>query len=415
MWPFGRISGLGGGLVRQRTVRFRLTLLYGGLFIVSGICLLALTYLLIERLSPSLFVAFESKSAGITPGGLGGVPAPAGPAGHSAAMIRWAGLNHLLEVSGVALAIMAVISITMGWLVARRILRPLRTMTATARSISDHNLHERLAVAGPADELKELGDTMDGLLSRLEAVVNAQRQFAANASHELRTPLTLERTLLEAILTEPRPTQAAWRSTCEQVLTSSQRQAAVVEALLVLAQSQRRLDHQKLFELTDLVTNAITASEPDLSAAGLTISTALERHHICGDARLIDHLISNLLQNAIRHNIPHGKVQVAVTAATRTGEVTLRVINSGPLVPANQIERLLQPFQRLGTQRTSARDGVGLGLSIVKAIADAHAASIHARPGPDGGLDIEVIFPPAHTRSAAELDSAGSTGPVPRR
>ena len=167
----------------------------------------------------------------------------------------------------------------------------------------------------------------------------------------------------------------------------------MVEALLVLAQSQRRLDHQKLFELTDLVTNAITASEPDLSAAGLTISTALERHHICGDARLIDHLISNLLQNAIRHNIPHGRVQVAVTAATRTGEVSLRVINSGPLVLPDQIERLLQPFQRLGTQRTSARDGVGLGLSIVKAIADAHTASVHARPGPDGGLDIEVIFP----------------------
>jgi len=390
-------------------VRFRLTLLYGGLFIVSGICLLAVTYVLIEQLSPSLFVAVESKSPGWTPGGLEGlgrVPPRAGTTGHSATVIRWAGLYHLLEVSGVALAVMAVISITMGWFAAGRILRPLRTMTATARSISDHNLHERLAVAGPADELKELGDTIDGLLSRLEAVVNAQRQFAANASHELRTPLTLERTLLEAVLTEPHPTQADWRSTCEQVLTSSQRQAALVEALLVLAQSQRRLDHQKLLELAIVVTNAIRASEPDLLAAGVTISSTLERHHISGDARLIYHLISNLLQNAIRHNVPRGWVQVAVTAATHTGEVTLRVINSGPPVPASQIERLLQPFQRMGPQRTGARDGVGLGLSIVKAIADAHAASVHARPGPDGGLDIEVIFPPAHIRKAAELESA---------
>jgi signal transduction histidine kinase len=409
MWSSGRGSGLAGGPVRQRTVRFRLTLLYGGLFIVSGICLFALTYVLIEQLSPSLFVAVESKSPGWTRGGLEGlarVPPRGGTTGHSATVIRWAGLYHLLEVSGVALAVMAVISITMGWFAAGRILRPLRTMTATARSISDHNLHERLAVAGPADELKELGDTIDGLLSRLEAVVNAQRQFAANASHELRTPLTLERTLLEAVLTEPHPTQADWRSTCERVLTSSQRQAALVEALLVLAQSQRRLDHQKLFELSIVVTNAIRTSEPDLLAAGATISSTLERHHISGDARLIYHLISNLLQNAIRHNVPRGWVQVAVTAATHTGEVSLRVINSGPPVPASQIERLLQPFQRMGPQRTGARDGVGLGLSIVKAIADAHAASVHAHPGPDGGLDIEVIFPPAHIRKAAELESA---------
>jgi signal transduction histidine kinase len=409
MWWFGRASGLAGGLIRQRTVRFRLTLLYGGLFIASGICLLALTYVLIEQLSPSLFVAVESKSPGLTWGGLGrpgGVPARVGPTGHSATVIRWAGLSHLLEVSGVALAVMAVIAITMGWFVAGRILRPLRTMTATARSISDHNLHERLAVAGPTDELKELGDTIDGLLSRLEAVVNAQRQFAANASHELRTPLTLERTLLEAILTEPRPTQADWRSTCERVLTSSQRMAALVEALLVLAQSQRRLDHHKLFDLAIVATNVIRASEPVLLAADMTISSTLERHHISGDARLIYHLISNLLQNAIRHNVPRGWVQVAVTVVTHTGEVSLRVINSGPPVPANQIERLLRPFQRMDSQRAGARDGVGLGLSIVKAIADAHAASVHARPGPDGGLDIEVVFPPAHIRRAPELESA---------
>ena len=396
MWWYARVSGLAARLVRQRTVRFRLTLLYGGLFIVSGICLFALAYLLINQLSPRLFVAVYSPSAGMTQHGLagqGGAPSRADQTGYSAAVIRWAGLNHVLEVSGVALAIMTVISITMGWFVAGRILRPLRAMTATARSISDNNLHERLAVAEPADELKELGDTIDGLLSRLETVVNAQRQFAANASHELRTPLTLERTLLEAILTDPHPTQANWRSTCEQVLTSSQRQAALVEALLVLARSQSGLDHQKPFELTVAVTNAISASEPDLSAAGLTISTALNSNLISGDARLIDHLISNLLQNAIRHNVPHGWVRVRVTATTRTGEVSLRVITSGPLVLPDQIERLLQPFQRLGSQRTSARDGVGLGLSIVKAIADAHTASVHARPGPDGGLDIEVIFP----------------------
>jgi signal transduction histidine kinase len=377
----------------RRTVRLRLTLLHGGLLILSGACLLAITYLLILHYSPAEFVATTGPNSSPAMRTTG----PSRLGSPSSAKVRhsphwyWTGLDHLVLLSAVALAIVAALSFVVGWIAAGRTLRPLRTMTDSARLISERNLHERLAVQGPGDELKDLGDTIDGLLDRLETVVSAQRQFAANASHELRTPLTVERTLLESVLTHPQPTPALWRSTCERVLASSEKQARLIEALLVLARSQQELGHRETFDLASVTASVMRTLGQEATARGLTVSMAFQACSVSGDARLVERLVWNLGQNAIRHNCPQGRVQVAVGA--RSGRASLRVTNTGPRVPGDQINRLLQPFQRLGAQRSGRHDGLGLGLSIADAIAKAHGARLTARPGTEGGLDIEVSFP----------------------
>jgi signal transduction histidine kinase len=377
----------------RRTVRLRLTLLHGGLLVASGAWLLAITYLLILHYSPAEFVATtgpNSEPATRTTG-------PTRLGSLSAAKVRqsahwyWTGLDHLVLLSAVALAIVAALSFVVGWLAAGRTLRPLATMTDSARRISERNLHERLAVPGPSDELKDLGDTIDGLLDRLETVVGAQRQFAANASHELRTPLTVQRTLLESVLTHPEPTPALWRTTCERVLASSEKQARLIEALLVLARSQQELSHRETFDLATVTASVMRSLSQEASARGLDVSIELDACPVAGDARLVERLVWNLGQNAIRHNRPQGRVHVAVGA--RAGRASLRVTNTGPPVPGSQIGRILQPFQRLGPQRSGRHEGSGLGLSIADAIAKAHGATLTARPGSEGGLDIEVSFP----------------------
>jgi signal transduction histidine kinase len=393
-----RLFAAGTPLLLPRTVRLRLTLLYGALFAVSGACLFTVAYLLIVSGSPSQFIAVQPRTegpGGTTPGsGLPGHPSQQPRTGNLPAVFHWTGLDHVLAISGIALAIMTAISLIVGWFVAGRMLRPLRAMTTTARRISERNLHQRLAVPGPRDELKDLGDTIDSLLDRLETVVAAQRQFTANASHELRTPLTLQRTLLESILTHPSPRPAAWRSACERTLASTQKQAQLIEALLTLARSQQSPDHREPIDLAPLTAGVIRALEPQAAACSVTIKTGLESSYISGDTGLIERLVSNLLDNAIRHNIPHGWVQVLIHE--QAAETTLQITNTGPVIPAGQISRLLQPFQRLGSQRAGQHDGVGLGLSIVAAIANTHTAALSVRPGPQGGLDIKITFPPAH-------------------
>jgi signal transduction histidine kinase len=389
-------------LLLPRTVRLRLTLLYGALFAVSGACLFTVAYLLIVSGSPSQFVAVQPRTEGpgaTAPGhGLPGHPAQQLQTGNLPAVFHWTGLDHVLAISGIALAIMTAISLIVGWFAAGRMLRPLRAMTTTARRISERNLHQRLAVPGPRDELKDLGDTIDSLLDRLETVVAAQRQFAANASHELRTPLTLQRTLLESILTHPSPRPAAWRSACERTLAATQKQAQLIEALLTLARSQQGPGHREPIDLAPLMAGVIRALEPQATACSVTVKTELESSYISGDSGLIERLASNLLDNAIRHNVPHGWVQVLIHE--QATETTLRVTNTGPVIPAGQVSRLLQPFQRLGSQRAGRHDGVGLGLSIVAAIASTHTAALSVCPGPQGGLDIKITFPGSLTPPA---------------
>jgi signal transduction histidine kinase len=375
------------------SVRLRLTALYGTLFILSGAAMLSI----------SLWWSSSVSFASATPA----PPAPTRqqpPLAQAQARIhqleyqvsalsdhlRAAESHQLVTGAGIALTVMAVVSVALGWLVAGRILRPLRAMTAATRQISEDDLHQRLAMQGPGDELKDLADTIDGLLARLQAAFDAQRQFAANASHELRTPLTLERTLLEVALADPGATAATLRSACEEVLAANQEQEQLIEALLTLARSQRGLDHREPFDLADVTTRVLDARCRQAAAQGVRINAALGPAPATGDPSLTERLVANLTDNALRYNSPGGRVDVITS--TRNGHAVLRVANTGPAVPADQIQRLLQPFQRLRPDRTGEPGGSGLGLSIVAAIAKAHGAVINARPGHDGGLDLEVTF-----------------------
>jgi len=300
-------------------------------------------------------------------------------------------LRQLLTYSGVALAIMAAISAGLGWLVAGRVLRPLRTITAAARDISATSLHRRLALDGPDDELKELGDTFDGLLTRLEASFAAQRQFVANASHELRTPLAWQRTLVQVALADPEADFDSLRAAHQRVLTSGAHQERILEALLTLSRGQAGLDKREPFDLATLAGHVLQARQSDAQDRQLAIHSALAPARTTGDPRLAERLIANLADNALRHNVPGGYIEIVT--GTKNSRAVLSVINTGPVVPAEAVDRLLQPFQRLGTDRTGYGEGLGLGLSIVQAITQAHGATLTIRPQPSGGLHAEVSFP----------------------
>jgi signal transduction histidine kinase len=304
----------------------------------------------------------------------------------------------------IAHGLVAVGSVALGWLIAGRVLRPVRTISAAARRISASSLDERLSLDGPDDEFRELAATLDGLLERLEGSFDSQRRFVANASHELRTPLTLDRALLERALRHPRPTPALWRTTCERLLVSSQQQDHLIEALLTLARSEGRVNRHEPFELSGVIDSVLLSPELDAGTMGLHVRTETGPAPVSGDPRLVERLVRNLVDNAIRYNQPAG--WVGIMAGTRSGHAALTVTNTGPAVPAADIDRIFQPFQRLASHRSSQQDGTGLGLSIVKAIADAHGATISAAPRPDGGLSIEVSFPPqrcTHGRGAGRL------------
>lgn len=387
----------------RRTVRLRLTLFYGCLFLVSGAGLLAITYVLVDnRLSSPL----RTSGGSPTQGSVGGIVTAPAPTRNSFRAQQAADLHQFLVQSGIALAIMAVVSVGLGWLMAGRTLRPLRGMTAATRNISERNLHERLAIGGPDDELKDLGDTIDGLLARLEMAFDSQRRFVANASHELRTPLMLSQTMLQVALANPTITLDSLRAVCEEAIDAGKEQAQLIEALLTLARSQRGLDHREPLHLGDITDQVLRAHQSDTAAQRLHIDRDLAPALISGDRRLIEILVSNLLTNAIRHNIPNGHVLITVSAdRTRT---TLSVSNTGSHVPADQIERLLQPFQHLDGQRSNKHKGLGLGLSIVAAVAMAHDADLDLRPRNGGGLDVEVRFHPSADLSTSVITSGTS-------
>jgi signal transduction histidine kinase len=379
-----------------RTIRVRLTAVYGVLFLASGAGLLAITYFLVRRqYTGTLFVTSGKVGIGVDVGGVRKVappdltaPAPEQTIARAHAQST-AALHQLLIQSGIALAIMAVLSIWLGWLMAGRALRPLRTITNTAREISATSLHRRLALEGPDDELKQLGNTFDDLLERLEATFDAQRRFVANASHELRTPLTLERALVEVALADPNATVETLRRTCEQVLAAGEQQERLIEALLTLSRSQRGLDRREPIDLAAIAGEMLDRVDRD----GLTIERTLDRARTSGDPRLVERLVANLIDNAVRHNIADGWIDVATD--TGAGRAVVTVTNSGPVIPAGELDRLLQPFQRLENERTTMANGggLGLGLSIVQAIAAAHMADLTAIPRPEGGLQVEVGFP----------------------
>jgi signal transduction histidine kinase len=270
---------------------------------------------------------------------------------------------------------MTVASVGLGWLVAGRVLRPLRAITGAARSISASSLPSRLALTGPHDELKELGDTFDGLLARLEAAFSAQRQFAANASHELRTPLARQRTLIEVALADPQPPVLALQAACGRALATGEQQERLIEALLTLARSQRGLDQLELVDLAAITADVVGAQQAQAAGHQVTVDAVIGSAVTTGDARLAERLVTNLVDNAIRYNQPDGWVRIRT--GTLDGLATLRIENSGPVIPPAEVARLFGPFQRLTPDRTGgASTGTGLGLSIVNAITIAHQARL---------------------------------------
>jgi signal transduction histidine kinase len=369
----------------RRTVRLRLTLLYGGLFLMCGLALLTVTYFLVRHAVPSNDVrVFQLPGEPGPPAELPpfqdaqltiGAQQVAREAERALRAQRQDVLHQLLVQSGIALALMVVLAVALGWWMAGRVLRRLHTITTAARNISATNLHRRLALGGPADELKELGDTFDKLLGRLDASFQAQRQFVANASHELRTPLARQRAIGQVAVDDPDATVTTLREAHERVLAAGVQQERLIEAMLTLARGQAGIDVRQPFDLGEVVREVVGTRVSDVTISACTVS---------GHRALAERLVANLVDNAIQHNVARGWVSVTCAAGVLT------VTNTGPVVPPEEVARLFEPFQRLAV-RTG--DGLGLGLSIVAAIATAHDATVAAEPRPEGGLVVTVTFP----------------------
>jgi signal transduction histidine kinase len=366
----------------ERSARLRLTLLYSGMFLGLGTLLIAIILIFVWH---GDVIGSSSHAIAVAPSDTGGPVNDAVTQQHSADVAR------LLAVSWLTLAFTAAISAPLGWFAAGRMLRPLRQMTTAARTITAGNLHDRLAVAGPEDEFKQLGDSFDELLARLEAAFAAQRRFVANAAHELRTPLTLERTLLQVALADPDASVETLRATCEELLSAGRGQERLLEALLTLATSERGLEHRERLELNALTERALARAEPEIEGRHLDLRPALRPATLSGDQPLIERLIANLLDNAISHN--HEGGWIAVETATESDRAVLRVANSGAVIYPDEVEPMFEPFHRRGSDRTKTDGHHGLGLSIARAIVRAHDGEIAAAAQPGGGLVVTVRLP----------------------
>jgi two-component system sensor histidine kinase VanS len=389
------------------TVRRRLTLLYSGLFFVSGAALLGITYVLVRRSGgPDLIVAGGSAHGQAGPRAL--TKALANP--EVARYVRHAAeqqyaravqahadtLHQLLVRSGIALAIMTVVSIALGWLIAGRVLRPLRAMTTTTRQISERNLHERLALSGPSDELKDLADTIDGLLARLQAHVAEQQRFAANASHELRTPLAVTQALLDVARSDPSHDDGAL---VERLHAVNTRAIDLTEALLLLSRADQRSFTREDVDLSLTAEEATETLLPLAEERGVTIETVVEPTPTVGSRALLLQLGTNLVHNAIVHNLPdQGTVWVSTSA--RANVVELTVENTGETLAPQMVSSLAEPFLRGDERLRADHGGVGLGLAIVKRIAQAHDGTLTLAPRSAGGLRVTVRIP---ARVAASL------------
>jgi signal transduction histidine kinase len=294
---------------------------------------------------------------------------------------------------------MTVVSGGLGWVMAGRVLRPVRSITAAARRASDQHLGERLALTGPKDELKELADTFDEMLERLDAAFAVQRRFVADASHELRTPLTVMRTAIEVTMAKPARTPEQLETMAAKVARSAAQAEALIEALLTLAASEQAPASPELVDLATAAEDAVDAAAARAGQLGLRIDTDFAAAPACGNRLLLERMIGNLVDNAVRHNIRGG--WVSIRTGTGGQQARFEIANSGPVIPRELVPALFEPFRRV-EERTSLRDGTGLGLAIVRSIGTAHGASVEAHSLPAGGLGILVTLPLA--------DGAGGPG-----
>ncbi|WP_285621162.1 sensor histidine kinase [Actinoallomurus iriomotensis] len=373
----------------RRTVRSRFTALYGAVFLLSGVGLLAIV---------AVMVSGGTRTSEAAPAG----PPASGWTAESQtrihqlqdqlAQVHAAQSRQLLTASLIALGVMAVASVVLGRLVAGRVLRPLRTVTAATRRITAENLHERLAAPGPADEVKDLADTIDELLERLEGAFAAQRRFVADASHELRTPLATMRASLDVAVAKPEPVPAQTTALAGRLRTELDQVDRLLEGFLVLARTQHGdlPDHTTL-SLGPVVSEALAARAADIAAKGLTVHETAGRDDVPlrGSRTLLRRMVDNVIDNAIAHNHDGGWIRVATEADGATAHLV--VDTGGPVLDARQVAELAQPFRRLGADRTGS--GSGLGLSIVASIAAAHGGELDLRARPEGGLRVRISLP----------------------
>jgi signal transduction histidine kinase len=373
----------------RRTVRMRLTALYCVLFVLSAMVLLAITN--------GVGSSASHSTRTVTSGGQ-----------TVTVQVDTATSRQYLVGSAIALGVMLVVSVVAGWVVAGRVLRPLRQMTTAARRISASNLHERLAIDGPGDELKDLADTIDALLGRLDGAFAAQRRFVANASHELRTPLATMRVSLDVAVAKPGSVPPGTITLAGQVRTELDKVDQLLEGLLVLARAQHgALPGRAVLPLDYVVSAALAAQEDAITARNLTVQHVSSSDGIWveGSQPLLRRMADNVIGNAVSHNRDGGWIRITTMAGN--GAARLTIENGGDILDPAQAAGLAQPFRRLGADRTGSDDGAGLGLSIVAAITQAHQGTLqlHARPG--GGLKVTITLPLAPRAAAITGSQAG--------
>ncbi|MWA14128.1 ATP-binding protein [Streptomyces sp. BA2] len=379
------------------TIRIRLTLLYGGMFLIAGILLLSIIYLLAaQALNVGSDLPFKIVSGQVASDTCNFPSQPSAGELNNAMNAcvneqRQHALDNLLSRSLLALLGLAVIAFAFGYAMAGRVLSPLGRITRTARRVAGTDLSRRIELDGPDDELKELSDTFDEMLDRLERAFTAQQRFVGNASHELRTPLAINRTLLEVHLSDP-GAPPELHQLGKTLLATNERSEQLVEGLLLLARSDNQIVERKPVDLAEVADRAVDQVRTEAEAKGVEIRGERGPAVVQGNGVLLERIALNLVQNAVRYNVPD-EGWVEVTTEAQHGQAVLVVSNTGPVVPAYEIDNLFEPFRRLRTERTGSDKGVGLGLSIARSVARAHGGRIIAEPREGGGLVMRVTLP----------------------
>lgn len=406
------------GWIRARlpqTVRVRLSLLYAGLFLAAGTLLLALTYALVAGSLPSPASVTASqrvkaitlcKAAKAAAQGKTGAAKPVAVPVSDEAACTYAyragvsqavraqnarTLSDLLLFSLLGLGVMTLVSGGLGWIMAGRVLRPVSAITGTARRASERHLGERVALGGPHDELKELADTFDDMLARLDTAFATQKRFVADASHELRTPLTVMRTALDVTMAKPQRSPESVEAMVVKLRRSLGHAEALIDALLTLAVSEQRIEGPEFVDLATLAEDVLEGARAAVEGAGLRLHTDLDPAETVGDQVLLERLLSNLLDNAVRYNVEGG--WIAVRSGKSSSRAFVEVANSGPVVDPDDIPALLEPFRR-ADGKSRGGEGFGLGLAIVRSIAIAHNADLETQARTEGGLRVNVVLPP---------------------
>ncbi|MFI9720087.1 sensor histidine kinase [Streptomyces sp. NPDC052396] len=380
------------------TIRIRLTLLYGGMFLMAGVLLLTIIYLLAAdalrqgSLLPFSFISGDDTVVRLNPScsSLSGSYDKEHIIKACMDQQRAAALGSLLRRSLFALVGLAVIAFAFGYAMAGRVLSPLGKITRTARRVAATDLTRRIELGGPDDEFKELSDTFDEMLDRLERAFTAQQRFVANASHELRTPLAINRTLLEVHLSDPGASPEL-QQLGKTLLATNERSEQLVEGLLLLARSDNEIVDRKPVDLAEVASQALDQTRSEAQDKGVELRGIRQPAVVQGNGVLLERIALNLVQNAVRYNVPDGWVEVTTQALP--GQAVLVVENTGPVVPAYEVDNIFEPFRRLRTERTGSDKGVGLGLSIVRSVARAHGGRITAEPREGGGLVMRVVLP----------------------